>query len=85
MVISKNDLNFKNYYWGFHLENELKKKISDTKNLTCRFCASRCGMLLHTREGRVTKIEGNPEHPVSQGWSCSSGRASIAESVCRGN
>jgi anaerobic selenocysteine-containing dehydrogenase len=62
------------------MKSEIKDNVSDTKKLTCLFCASRCGMLLHTHEGRVIKIEGNPEHPVSQGWSCSRGRASIVES-----
>ncbi len=56
------------------------KNESEIKKLTCLGCASRCGMLLYTHNGRVTKIEGNPESPVSRGWCCSTGRAAMAES-----
>jgi anaerobic selenocysteine-containing dehydrogenase len=55
------------------------KGINDIKKLSCRLCASRCGMLLHTQEERLVKVEGDQEHPVSRGWSCAAGRASMAE------
>ncbi|MBI3895738.1 MAG: molybdopterin-dependent oxidoreductase [Acidobacteria bacterium] len=44
---------------------------------TCRECLSGCGMRVRTREGRVTKVEGNPEHPISQGGLCIRGQASL--------
>jgi molybdopterin-containing oxidoreductase family iron-sulfur binding subunit len=34
-------------------------------------------MKARTREGRVVKVEGNPEHPVSQGGLCIRGQASL--------
>jgi anaerobic selenocysteine-containing dehydrogenase len=52
--------------------------VAATKKMTCLTCASRCGMLLHTHEGKLVKVEGDPEHPVSRGWTCSAGRASTA-------
>jgi anaerobic selenocysteine-containing dehydrogenase/Fe-S-cluster-containing dehydrogenase component len=44
---------------------------------TCRECPSGCGMTVRTREGRVTKVEGNSEHPVSRGGLCIRGQASL--------
>jgi len=44
---------------------------------TCTECASACGILVKTREGRPIKIDGNPDHPISKGKICSHGQASI--------
>jgi molybdopterin-containing oxidoreductase family iron-sulfur binding subunit len=44
---------------------------------TCRACETRCGLLVTTRDGRPTKIEGNPDHPLSGGATCAVGQASI--------
>src|SRR3954453_11011314 len=30
---------------------------------TCRECASACGVIAETRDGRTIKLEGNPAHP----------------------
>jgi molybdopterin-containing oxidoreductase family iron-sulfur binding subunit len=43
----------------------------------CDGCSAQCGMWVRTREGRVVKLEGNPEHPVSGGALCSRGHASL--------
>jgi Fe-S-cluster-containing dehydrogenase component/anaerobic selenocysteine-containing dehydrogenase len=43
----------------------------------CGSCSVGCGTLMTAREGRVQKLEGNPEHPVSQGKLCARGQASI--------
>ena len=44
---------------------------------TCTGCNSVCGILVKAREGRPIKIDGNKEHPVSQGKICAKGQASI--------
>jgi len=44
---------------------------------TCNECAAACGVVVKTREGRPVKLEGGPEHPISQGALCSIGQASI--------
>jgi anaerobic selenocysteine-containing dehydrogenase/Fe-S-cluster-containing dehydrogenase component len=44
---------------------------------TCRECPAGCGMHLWHRDGRVTKAEGNPDHPVNQGGLCPRGQASL--------
>ncbi len=33
-------------------------------------CPDCCSVLYHVREGRLTRIEGNPEHPVTRGFIC---------------
>lgn len=42
-------------------------------------CEHGCGILVKTREGRPIKIDGNPDHPVSQGKVCSQAQASILD------
>ncbi len=44
---------------------------------TCDECASGCGVLVRTREGRVVKVEGNPKHPVNKGGLCALGQSSV--------
>ena len=46
-------------------------------NTLCRMCPAGCGISVRVREGRAKKIEGNPNHPVSQGGSCVLGQASL--------
>jgi molybdopterin-containing oxidoreductase family iron-sulfur binding subunit len=43
----------------------------------CDGCSAQCGMWVRTREGRVVKVEGNPNHPVSGGGLCSKGHATL--------
>ncbi|RKD73492.1 anaerobic selenocysteine-containing dehydrogenase [Sinobaca qinghaiensis] len=33
-------------------------------------CPDQCGLLIHKKEGRIEKIEGDPDHPVTQGAIC---------------
>ncbi len=44
---------------------------------TCRECPAGCGMHLWHRDGRVTKAEGNPGHPVNRGGLCARGQSSV--------
>jgi thiosulfate reductase/polysulfide reductase chain A len=39
----------------------------------CELCFWKCGLLAHVKNGRVTKIQGNPEHPLSRGHLCPRG------------
>src|SRR6266850_5800320 len=43
----------------------------------CRECPAGCCVLAKNRDGRVVKVEGNPEHPVNQGALCGRGQASV--------
>lgn len=33
-------------------------------------CPDQCGLLLHKEDGRIMKVEGDPEHPVTKGHIC---------------
>jgi Fe-S-cluster-containing dehydrogenase component/anaerobic selenocysteine-containing dehydrogenase len=44
---------------------------------TCRECPAGCGMWGRHRDGRVVKVEGNPEHPVNKGGLCPRGQSSV--------
>ncbi len=42
---------------------------------TCGECSAACGLIIRTREGRATKAEGNPRHPISEGRICLQGQS----------
>lgn len=44
---------------------------------TCRECPAGCGVQARVREGRIHKLEGNPEHPVNGGGLCARGQAAL--------
>ena len=44
---------------------------------TCLQCPGGCGIHARVREGRVRKLEGNPDSPVNQGRLCPMGQAGI--------
>ncbi len=43
----------------------------------CRACAAGCGVTARSREGRVVKLEGNPDDPISGGALCARGQAEL--------
>ena len=43
----------------------------------CRECPAGCGVIARNREGRIVKLEGNPDHPVNAGALCMRGQASL--------
>lgn len=51
----------------------------DVRKTTCYMCACRCGINVHVKEGRVTYIEGNRDHPVNRGVLCAKGSAGIKQ------
>ena len=44
---------------------------------TCGECPAGCGVVARIREGRVVKLEGNPEDPIGQGALCARGQAAL--------
>src|SRR5688500_14755231 len=43
----------------------------------CRECSAGCGVIAETRDGRVIKLEGNPEHPLNRGALCARGQSAL--------
>jgi len=43
----------------------------------CRECPAGCGLLAKNRDGRIIKLEGNPDHPVNAGALCIRGQAGL--------
>ncbi len=46
----------------------------EVKKSCCYFCHQNCGVLAYVKDGKVLKIEGDPDHPTNSGGLC-----------CRGN
>lgn len=53
----------------------LELRIKEAKETTsvCCYCSVGCGILVHTKGGKVINSEGDPEHPISEGALCSKG------------
>jgi anaerobic selenocysteine-containing dehydrogenase/Fe-S-cluster-containing dehydrogenase component len=43
----------------------------------CRECPAGCGVVAKNRDGRIVKVEGNPDHPVNAGALCVRGQAGL--------
>ena len=43
----------------------------------CEMCVWRCGVLAKVENGRVVKLEGNPDHPHSKGKLCPRGQSGL--------
>ena len=41
----------------------------------CRICNAMCGILVSTRGAEVVSVRGDPDHPLSRGYTCPKGRA----------
>lgn len=52
---------------------ELRIKGAKETTSVCCYCSVGCGILVHTRDGKVINSEGDPEHPISEGALCSKG------------
>jgi len=51
--------------------------VSNYYATTCRECAAACGIIAEARDGRVIKLEGNPDHPVNRGAICARGQSAL--------
>jgi formate dehydrogenase major subunit len=57
-------------------------RIKGAKETTtiCPYCSVGCGIVVHTKDGKVINAEGDPDHPTNEGTLCSKG-ASIYQMV----
>jgi anaerobic selenocysteine-containing dehydrogenase/Fe-S-cluster-containing dehydrogenase component len=56
---------------------QLVPGVASWFSTVCRECPAGCGVIARNREGRVVKLEGNPDHPVSAGALCMRGQAAL--------
>ena len=47
----------------------------------CPYCAVGCGQLVHTKNGKIIDIEGDPESPINEGTLCPKGANSFQLAV----
>lgn len=47
----------------------MKRKV----RTVCQACQCECGVLIHVEDGSVVRIEGDPNHPLSRGFTCVKG------------
>ena len=54
-------------------------KYKDTKKVPgmCQLCSTICGIVGHVKDGRIIKLEGNPNDPNSRGKLCARGQAGL--------
>jgi anaerobic selenocysteine-containing dehydrogenase len=55
----------------------LKTRGATATTTVCPFCGVGCGQVVSTKNGKVIHIEGDPQHPISEGTLCSKGAAGI--------
>ncbi len=48
------------------------KGAAETKTI-CPYCAVGCGIIVHTKDGKVINTEGDPDHPINEGALCAKG------------
>ena len=62
-------------WWGYD-DNPIPDPQTDGDRIVptfCELCFWRCGLLAHVKNGKVTKLVGNPDHPLSRGRLCPRG------------
>jgi len=62
------------------VEKGLRIKGAKETTTICPYCSVGCGILVHTKDGKVINTEGDPDHPTNEGRLCSKG-ASIYQMV----
>ena len=61
-------------------EQESKTKGAKETTTVCPYCSVGCGIVVHTKDGKVVNTEGDPDHPINEGTLCPKG-ASIMQLV----
>lgn len=54
---------------------DLRVQYASTVNQICSICGVGCGILCYVEDGKLTNVEGDPDHPISEGALCSKGSA----------
>jgi formate dehydrogenase major subunit len=59
---------------GSPREFPLKQRVTETTTICC-YCGVGCGAIVATYEHGVSKVEGDPDHPINEGSLCPKGQA----------
>lgn len=54
-------------------QTEVRIKGAKETSTICPYCSVGCGILVHTKDGKVINTEGDPDHPISEGTLCAKG------------
>jgi len=57
--------------------SDLRIKRAQEVHTICPFCSVGCGMIAHVEEGKLINLEGDPDHPISEGSLCPKGSAAF--------
>ena len=49
--------------------------MEETVRTVCQACHTECGVIVHVVDGKVTRIVGDPNHPMNRGFTCVKGRS----------
>lgn len=65
------------YSWPkvYAKQREFKIKYATESTTICPYCAVGCGIIVASRDGKITNTEGDPDHPINRGSLCSKGSA----------
>ncbi len=55
----------------------MAEKAEKIYRTSCGMCHGGCGVLVYTQDGRITRIEGDPDSPLNKGALCGKGLASL--------
>jgi formate dehydrogenase major subunit len=59
---------------GSAREFPLKQRVTESTTICC-YCGVGCGAIVVAYEDGITKVEGDPDHPISEGSLCPKGQA----------
>lgn len=62
---------------GQAVTSNLRTKQAAEVHTVCPYCSVGCGMLAHVENGRLINLEGDPDHPISEGSLCPKGSAAF--------
>jgi formate dehydrogenase major subunit len=51
----------------------LRIKDATVTRTICPYCSVGCGIVVHSKDGKVINTEGDPDHPINEGALCSKG------------
>ncbi len=59
--------------YAAELRTALRIKGAKETTSVCCYCSVGCGQIAHTSGGKIINIEGDPDHPTSEGALCAKG------------